>query len=67
MVPSPRKMWTLYKHMLIEDGFDRRDQLVAQAVFYSGARCVLKVMDHLVDGGEVDQLHRTSRQIVREA
>ena len=60
--PSLRKMWTLYKHLLVEDGFGRRDQVVAQAAFYSGARCVLKVMDHLVEGGDVDELHRLIRR-----
>lgn len=39
--PSLRKMWTFYKHLLVEDGFDRRNQILAQAAFYSGARCVL--------------------------
>jgi hypothetical protein len=27
-------------------------------VFYSGARCVLKVLDHVVEGGEADELRR---------
>jgi hypothetical protein len=60
--PSLRKMWTFYKRLLVEDGFGRRDQVVAQAAFYSGARCVLKVLDHLVEGGEVDELHRLIRR-----
>ena len=49
--PSLRRMWTLYKSLLVEDGFGRHDQILAQAAFYSSARCVLKVLDHLVQGG----------------
>jgi hypothetical protein len=29
----------MYKKLLIEDGISRRDQVLAQAAFYSGARC----------------------------
>ena len=36
----------------------RRDQVLAQAAFYSGARCVLKVLGYLVEGGDVDSLQR---------
>jgi hypothetical protein len=39
----------MYKKILVEDGASRRDQLLAQGAFYSGARCVLKVLDHLVE------------------
>jgi hypothetical protein len=42
-------MWTMYKKLLIEDGVSRRNQVLAQGAFYSGARCVLKVLDHLLD------------------
>ena len=60
--PSLRRMWTLYKSLLVEDGFGRHDQILAQAAFYSGARCVLKVLDHLVQGGQVDELQRVIRR-----
>ena len=60
--PSLRRMWTVYKRLLVEDGFGRQDQIVAHGAFYSGARCVLKVLDHLVEGGEVDELHRVIRR-----
>lgn len=60
--PSLRKMWTFYKHMLVKDGFNRRDQILAQGAFYSGARCVLRVLDHLVEFGEIDEPQRVVRR-----
>jgi hypothetical protein len=36
--PSLRRMWTTYKKLLVEDGMSRRDQVLAQAAFYSGTR-----------------------------
>ena len=33
--------WSMYKKLLVEDGASRRDQVLAQGVFYSGTRCVL--------------------------
>ncbi len=53
--PSLRRMWTLYKKLLVEDGASRRDQVLAQGAFYAGARCVLKVLTHLVEAGEIDE------------
>jgi alkylated DNA nucleotide flippase Atl1 len=58
---SLRRMWTMYKKLLIEDGMSRR-QVLAQGAFYSGARCVLKVLDHLVEDGDVDELQRVIRR-----
>jgi hypothetical protein len=55
-------MWTMYKKLLVEDGASRRDQILAQGSFYSGARCILKVLDHLVEGGDVDELQRVIRR-----
>jgi hypothetical protein len=52
----------MYKKILVEDGASRRDQIRAQGAFYAGARCVLKVLDHLVEGGEVDELQRVIRR-----
>jgi hypothetical protein len=52
-IPSLRRMWTMYKKLLVEDGATRRDQILAQGAFYSGARCVLKVLDHLAEAGEL--------------
>ena len=43
-VPSLRRLWTMYKRLLVEDGFGRRDLIFAQGAFYAGARGVLKVL-----------------------
>ena len=56
--PSLRRMWTMYEERLVQDGASRRDELLAQSAFYSGARCVLQVLNHLVEGGEADELQR---------
>lgn len=56
--PSLRRLWTMYKSLLVEDGMSRRDQMLAQAAFYSGARCVLKVLGYLVEAGDVEELQR---------
>ena len=60
--PSLRRMWTMYKKIMIEDGMSRRDQIVTQGAFYCGARCVMKVLDHLIEGGEVEELQRVIRR-----
>jgi hypothetical protein len=60
--PSLRRMWTMYKNLLVEDGMSRRDQVLAQGAFYSGAQCVLKVLDHLVEAGDIDELQRVIRR-----
>ena len=56
--PSLRRMWTIYKKLLVEDGMSRRDQVLAQAAFYSGARCVLKVLGYLAEEGDVQEQQR---------
>ncbi len=58
-------MWTMYKKLLVEDGMSRRDQVLAQAAFYSGARGVLRVLDHLVEAGDVDELQRVIGRYAR--
>jgi alkylated DNA nucleotide flippase Atl1 len=61
--PSLRFMWSVYKQLLVEEGrTSRREQRIAQAAFYSGARCVLKVLDHLAQNGEVEELQRVVRR-----
>jgi hypothetical protein len=58
-------MWTMYKALLVQDGLGRRDQALAQAAFYSGARCVLQVLNHLVEAGDVDELQHVIRRHAR--
>lgn len=50
------------KKLLVEDGLGRRDQVLAQAAFYSGARGVLKVLDFLLERGEEDEALKTIRR-----
>jgi hypothetical protein len=57
---SLRRYWVMYKRILVKDGgLSRRDQVLAQAAFYAGARVVLKVLNHLLEHGEDEELHRT--------
>ena len=50
-------MWTMYRRLLVEEGFGRRDKMLAQSAFYAGARCVLRVLN-LVEGGEIEEVKR---------
>ena len=47
-VLSLRRLWTIYKRTAIAQGTgaNKRDLALAQVAFYSGARGVLKVLDH---------------------
>jgi hypothetical protein len=60
--PSLRRLWTMYKELLVADGSSRRDQVLAQGAFYSGARAILKVLDHLAERGDRDELERFVRR-----
>jgi hypothetical protein len=44
----------------------RRDQVLAQAAFYSGARGVLTVLDHLLEHGQDEELRRTIQRQGRQ-
>jgi hypothetical protein len=60
--PTLRRLWTMYKKLLVEDGLGRRDQVLAQAAFYSGARAILKVLGYLAERGDADELDRVVRR-----
>jgi hypothetical protein len=68
---SLRRLWVLYKRTAIAHGTggSKRDLVVAQVAFYSGARAVLKVLDHMSSKGDFAEVQRTierhSRQINR--
>jgi len=50
---SLRRLWTLYKRVAKEHGTDsRRDLILLQDAFYSGARGVLKVLEHMLRHGK---------------
>jgi hypothetical protein len=53
---SLRRLWTIYKRTAIAQGTgsSKRDLALAQIGFYSGARGVLKVLDHMISEGGID-------------
>jgi hypothetical protein len=60
---SLRSLWKIYKRTSIVAGTGgKRDLAITQLAFHSGARGVLKVLAHLVEGGEYEELHETIRQ-----
>jgi hypothetical protein len=54
---SLRRLWAMYKRLLAEDGFGKRDLVLAHAAFYAGARSTLKVLNHLLEQGDDEKLH----------
>jgi hypothetical protein len=59
---SPRRLWVIYKRTAIKEGLSPRERINTQLAFYSGARGVLKVLAHLIEQGEYEELHETIRR-----
>ena len=56
--PSLRRLWTMYKALLAsDDEIDRRDLVLAQTSFYTGARAILKIQAYLLERSRYDELH----------
>jgi len=56
---SLRRLWTLYKRAaLAHSTGSKRDLALSQVAFYSGARGVLKVLDHMIAESDYEGLHR---------
>jgi hypothetical protein len=56
--PSLRHLWTMCEKLLAsEEDIDRRDRVLAQSAFYTGARGILKVQSYLLERGRYDELH----------
>jgi hypothetical protein len=57
---SLRRLWSIYKRTAIAQGtsVSERDLALSQLAFYSGARGVLKVLDHMIAEGDYEELHR---------
>lgn len=57
---SLRRLWTIYKRNAIAQGTGagKRDLSLSQVAFYSGARGVLKVLDHMIAEGDYEALHK---------
>jgi hypothetical protein len=60
--PSLRRLWSIYKAILIEGGATRREQIVAQGAFYSGAWGILESLNQLVKDGDTAELERVIRR-----
>jgi hypothetical protein len=64
---SLRRLWTIYKRTALAYGSgSKRDLALSQAAFYSGARGVLKVLDHLIAKGDYEELHRAIERYGRQ-
>jgi hypothetical protein len=60
---SLRTLWKIYKRTCVVSGSSgKRDLAITQLAFYSGARGVLRVLAHLIEQGEYDELHETIRR-----
>jgi hypothetical protein len=64
---SLRRLWTIYKRTaLAHSTGSKRDLALSQIAFYSGARGVLKVLDHMIAGGDYEALHKAIEQHGRQ-
>jgi hypothetical protein len=60
---SLRSLWRIYKRTCVGTGTGgKRDLTITQLAFYSGARGVLKVLAHMIEQGEYEELHETIRR-----
>jgi hypothetical protein len=60
-------MWVMYKKTLSADGdIDRRELILAQSAFYSGARGVLTVLDNMMQQGKIAKMHATIDRHARQ-
>jgi GH24 family phage-related lysozyme (muramidase) len=60
---SLRSLWKIYKRTCVVTGSgNKRDLAITQLAFYSGARGVLRVLAHLIEQGEYEELHETIRR-----
>jgi hypothetical protein len=56
---SLRSLWKIYKRTCVVPGTGKRELVMTQLAFYSGARGVLRVLAHLIEHGEYEELHET--------
>jgi hypothetical protein len=59
---SLRSLWRIYKRTCVPVGTGKRDLAITQLAFYSGARGVLRVLAHLIEQREYEELHETIRR-----
>ena len=64
---SLRRLWKLYKAVSMRHhSHTRRELVLLQEAFYSGARGVLKVLDYMIEHGDADEAQRTIRRFGRQ-
>jgi hypothetical protein len=56
---SLRRLWTIYKLTATNHGAGKRQLAIAHEAFYSGARAILMVLDHMAEHGDQDEISRT--------
>lgn len=61
-----RPLWSIYKETLIEHGVrHKRDFRLAHVSFYEGAYTVVRLLDHMIKQGNLDQVHKTIQDHAR--
>jgi len=61
-----RPLWLLYKETLTEHGVrDKRALRLAHVSFYEGANTLVRLLDHMIEQGNLDQVHKTVRDHAR--
>ena len=63
---SLRRLWIIYKRTAVKSSLNRLERLNTQLAFYSGARGVLRVLAHLLEQGDYEELHATIRRHARQ-
>jgi hypothetical protein len=61
---SLRRYWVMYKRTMGSLRYTRREQVIAQNAFYSGARITLKVLNRMI---EIDESDEALKAIQRHA
>ena len=63
---SIRRLWVMYQEIMFADNAIAASKAgrmftrtLAHAAFYDGARSTLKVLPHMLERGDIEQLHRT--------
>jgi hypothetical protein len=57
----------MYKRLAVAHGVgSRRELAIANVAFYSVARSVLKVLDHMLAEGDIDAAHQSIRRLARQ-
>lgn len=65
---SLRRLWTIYKRTALAQGTGarKRDLSLSQLAFYTGARGVLRVLDHMIAEGDCEGLHKVIQRHRRQ-